>query len=110
MLQYSPTVYRIDYGFYSLTGKKMENKEEKLISIIELESSTFLKDECTPQKNSSTYVEVNKNGSLLKTLPYERPLRILPDGSYGVVYKKKVYPIIKSLIEENGKRIEKEIT
>ncbi len=35
---------------------------------------------------------------------------MLPDGSFGVVYKKNVYPIIKFLIEENGKRIEKEIT
>ena len=110
MLQYSPTVYKIDFGFYSLTGKKMENKEEKLISIIELESSTFLKEECAPQKKSSTYVEVNKNGALFKALPYQRPLRILPDGSYGVVYKKEVYPIMKSFTELNGKRVEKKIT
>ena len=88
----------------------MDNKEEKLISIINLESSTFSKDECPVQKNKSTYIEVNKNESLLKVLPYQRPIRILPDGSFGVVYKKNVYPIIKFLIEENGKRIEKEIT
>ena len=110
MLQYSPLFYRIDKGFYTLIGKKMDNKEEKLISIINLESSTFSKDECPVKKNKSTYIEVNKNESLLKVLPYQRPIRILPDGSFGVVYKKNVYPIIKFLIEENGKRIEKEIT
>jgi len=110
MLQYSPLFYRIDKGFYTLIGKKMNNKEEKLISIINLESSTFSKDECPVQKNKSTYIEVNKNESLLKVLPYQRPIRMLPDGSFGVVYKKNVYPIIKFLIEENGKRIEKEIT
>ena len=88
----------------------MNNKEEKLISIINLESSTFSKDDCPVQKNKSTYIEVNKNESLLKVLPYQRPIRMLPDGSFGVVYKKNVYPIIKFLIEENGKRIEKEIT
>ena len=110
MLGYSPLFYRTDKGFYTLIGKNMDNKEEKLISIINLESSTFLKDECPVQKNKSTYIEVNKNESLLKVLPYQRPIRILPDGSFGVVYKKNVYPIIKFLIEENGKRIEKEIT
>ena len=110
MLQYSPLFYRIDKGFYTLIGKKMNNKNEKLISIINLESSTFSKDECPVQKNKSTYIEVNKNESLLKVLPYQRPIRMLPDGSFGVVYKKNVYPIIKFLIEENGKRIEKEIT
>ena len=110
MLQYSPLFYRIDKGFYTLIGKKMDNKEEKLISIINLESSTFSKDECPPSKGKSTYVEVNKNETLYKVLLYQRPLRILPDGLYGVVYKKKVYPIIKSLKEIDKKRIELEIS
>ena len=82
---------------------------EKLISIINVESSFFSKDECPAVKNKTTYIEVNQNGSLLKALPYQRPLRVLPDGSYGVVYKKQVYPIIKSLIEEDGIRKDKEI-
>lgn len=82
---------------------------EKIISIINLKSSTFSKEECPPVKNKNTYIEVNKNGSLLKALPYKRPLRILPDGSYGVVYKKQVYPVITFLVEVDGIRKEKEI-
>ena len=107
MLQFSPIFYRIDKGFYTLSEKNKESKMEKLISIIDVDSSTFSKDECPAVKNKNTYVEVNKNGSLLKALPYQRPLRILPDGSYGVVYKKQVYPIIKALIEDDGKRKDK---
>ena len=109
MLQFSPIFYRIDKGFYTLSGGKKLNKMEKVISIINVESSTFSKEECPPVKNKNTYIEVNKNGSLLKALPYKRPLRTLPDGSYGVVYKKQVYPVITSLIEIDGIRKEKEI-
>ena len=109
ILQFSPIFYRIDKGFYTLSEKNKENKMEKLISIINVESSFFSKDECPAVKNKTTYIEVNQNGSLLKALPYQRPLRVLPDGSYGVVYKKQVYPIIKSLIEEDGIRKDKEI-
>ena len=110
MLQYSPLFYRIDKGFYTLIGKKMDNKEEKLISVINLESSTFSKDECPTSKGKITYVEVNKNETLYKALPYPRPMRTLPDGLYGVVYKKKVYPVMKLFKEINKKRIEEEIS
>ena len=55
------------------------------------------------------YIEVNKNGTLHKALPYERPIRILPDGLHGVVYKKRVYPIINSYKEIDKKRVEFEI-
>ena len=82
---------------------------EKIISVINLESATFLKDDCQPLKGKSTYIEVNKNGNLNKALPYQRPIRILPDGYPGVVYKKQVYPIIKSYKEIDKKRIEIEI-
>ena len=110
MLQYSPLFYRIDKGFYTLIGKKMDNKEEKLISVINLESSTFSKDECPTSKGKITYVEVNKNKTLYKALPFPRPMRTLPDGLYGVVYKKKVYPVMKLFKEINKKRIEEEIS
>ena len=110
MLQYSPLFYRIDKGFYTLIGKKMDNKEEKLISIINLESSTFSKDECPTSKGKITYVEVNKNKTLYKALPFPRPMRTLPDGLYGVVYKKKVYPVMKLFKEINKKRVEEEIS
>ena len=83
---------------------------EKIISIINLESISFNKNECPIVKDKKTYIEVNKDGHLLKSLPYERPLRLLPDGSYGVVYKKNVYPIISSLVEKNGERIDKNLT
>ena len=109
MLQFSPIFYRIDKGFYTLSGKKKLNKMEKVISIINVESSTFSKEECPPVKNKNTYIEVNKNGSLLKALPYQRPLRTLPDGNYGVVFKKQVFPIIKIFKEINNKREEIEI-
>ena len=108
ILAFSPIFNRIDIGFYSLSGSK-NTKMEKIISIINIESSTFSKEECPAVKNKNTYIEVNKNGSLLKALPYKRPLRTLPDGSYGVVYKKQVYPVITSLIEIDGIRKEKEI-
>jgi hypothetical protein len=60
-------------------------------------------------KGKNTYIEVNKNGTLHKALPYERPIRILPDGLHGVVYKKRVYPIINSYKEIDKKRVEFEI-
>ena len=75
---------------------------DKIISIINLESLTFIKDECPTIKKN--FIEVNKNGHLFKSLPYERPMRLLPDGSNGVVYKRKVYPIINSIKESKDKR------
>ena len=45
ILQFSPIFYRIDKGFYTLSEKNKENKMEKLISIINVESSFFSKDE-----------------------------------------------------------------
>jgi DNA-directed RNA polymerase alpha subunit len=104
ILQSSPIFHRIDIGFYKLAGNTILVDMKKYISVINIESSTFSTDNCPAVKSKNTYVELNKNGHLFKTLPYQRPLRKLPDGSYGVVYKKKVYPIIKSIIEENGKR------
>ena len=109
ILAFSPIFNRIDIGFYTLSGNKKNTKMEKIISIINLESSTFLKDECPPLKGKNTYIEVNKNGTLHKALPYERPIRILPDGLHGVVYKKRVYPIINSYKEIDKKRVEFEI-
>ena len=103
---FSP-IFRIDIGFYVCLEVKI--LYGKIISIINIESFYFFKEECPPVKNKNTYIEVNKNGSLLKALPYKRPLRSLPDGSYGVVYKKQVYPVITSLIEIDGIRKEKEI-
>ena len=105
MLQFSPLFNRIDIGFYELTKKIKASKVEKIISIINLESLNFSKDECPIVQGKKTYIEVNRNGKLIKSLPYERPLRLLPDGSYGVVYKKNVYPIANSLIENAGDRI-----
>jgi hypothetical protein len=110
ILQFSPLFHRIDTGFYKLTEKIKYEKMEKIISIINLESISFDKDECPIVKDKKTYIEVNKDGHLLKSLPYERPLRLLPDGSFGVVYKKNVYPIISSLVEKNGERINKNLT
>ena len=109
MLQFSPLFIRIDYGFYKLNKIKINNNKLKLISVIDLESSTFKKEDCTPQKNRNTYVEINKKGSIFKTLPYQRPLRVISAGSYGVVYKKVVYPIIKTFEELEGIRKEIEI-
>ena len=109
ILAFSPIFNRIDIGFYSLSGSKKNTNMEKIISVINLESATFLKDDCQPLKGKSTYIEVNKNGNLHKALPYQRPIRILPDGYPGVVYKKQVYPIIKSYKEIDKKRIEIEI-
>ena len=60
-------------------------------------------------RNKATYIEIHKGGTIIKALPYTRPLRILPDKSYGVTYKKRVYPIVKTLVEKNGERIEKNI-
>lgn len=104
ILQFSPIFHRIDYGFYKLVNNSNNEKMKKNISIINLESLTFSSDDCPPIKNKSTYIEINKNGNLFKSLPYQRPLRKMPDGSYGVVYKKKVYPISETFIENNGKR------
>ena len=104
ILQFSPLFHRIDTGFYTLTEKLKENTLDKIISIINLESLTFAKDECPTIKGKKTFIEVNKNGHLFKSLPYERPMRLLPDGSNGVVYKRKVYPIINSIKESKDKR------
>jgi hypothetical protein len=109
ILQSSPIFQRIDVGFYKLAENNISMNVKKYISIINIESSTFSTDDCPAVKNKNTYIEVNKNGYLFKTLPYQRPLRLLPDGSYGVVFKKKVYPIIKSITEENGNREDTEI-
>ena len=109
ILAFSPIFNRIDVGFYTLSGNQKITKMEKVISIINIESSTFLKEECLPVKNKNTYIEVNKNGSLFKVLPYQRPLRKLPDGNYGVVFKKQVFPVIKFFKEINNQREEIEI-
>ena len=58
----------------------------------------------SPLKIKITYIEVNKNESLFKVLTISKTNEKLPDGIYGVVYKKQVYPVIKFLIEENQKR------
>lgn len=88
ILQSSPIFHRIDIGFYKLADNTILVDMKKYISVINIESSTFSTDNCPAVKSKNTYVELNKNGHLFKTLPYQRPLRKLPDGSYGVVYKK----------------------
>ncbi len=109
ILQWSPIAIRIDTGFYSLQNIKMSDSSEKIISIIDTSSLSFSKEECPPMRNKATYIEIHKGGTIIKALPYTRPLRILPDKSYGVTYKKRVYPIVKTLVEKNGERIEKNI-
>lgn len=104
ILQYSPIFLRIDSGFYKLVDSIIDSKMKKNISIINLELMTFSTDDCPAVKNKNTYIEVNKGGNLFKSLPYQRPLRKMPDGTYGVVYKKKVYPILEIYIDNNGKR------
>ena len=54
IMQFSPLFHRIDTGFYTLTEKLKENTLDKIISIINLESLTFAKDECPTIKGKKT--------------------------------------------------------
>ena len=110
-LQWSPVVKRIDIGFYILQSAKIKDmeKEEKIYSQIEISDHNYYdKEECPAIPNKITYIEVLNKGNLIKSLPYTRPVRTMPDGTtLGAVYKKKVYPIIRQYREtSNGEREE----
>ena len=84
-------------------------KEEKIYSQIEISDHNYYdKEECPAIPNKITYIEVLNKGNLIKSLPYTRPVRTMPDGTtLGAVYKKKVYPIIRQYRENsNGEREE----
>ena len=106
--QWSPIVKKIDKGFYILNKKIKELDDNmKIYSQIDLKNSYLDKTECPAIPNKSTYLEVLNDGKLIKTLPYTRPVRKLPDGTEGAVYRKKVYPIIRQYSEtETGEREE----
>ena len=98
---YNGSVYRLYEPNKIFTSDRKYNKLDCIDFVYKSEKLIF--DNLFPNE-----IKIYKNNSLMDYTLSKRPIRIIFDGLYGVVYQKKVFPLINNKkIDISGASYEK---